>query len=94
MSATFGVFFKDGKLLDCEINEFDEFVHPENDLEVIEIAFRGNSGCISWVNELAQFLPLDTKVYALDNSQQGIYTIGDMIKKIKDYEFSGAEEVF
>lgn len=88
MSTTFGIFVKDGKLVDCEINEFDEFVHPEDDLEVIEIAFRGNSGYVRWKNELAQFLPPDTKVYALDNSQQGIYTIGDIIKQIEDYEFS------
>lgn len=88
MSTTFGVFVKDGKLVNCEINEFDVFVHPEDDLEVIEIAFRGNSGYVRWKNELAQFLPTDTKVYALDNSQQGIYTIGDIIKQIEDYEFS------
>ena len=86
MSTTFGIFVKDGKLVDCEINEFDEFVHPEDDLEVIEIAFRGNSGRISWDNLVAQFLPPDTKVYALDNSQQGIYTIGDIIEDIKEYE--------
>lgn len=88
MSTTFGVFVKDGKLVDCEINEFDVFVHSEDDLEVIEVAFRGNSGYVRWKNELAQFLPPDTKVYALDNSQQGIYTIGDIIKEIEDYEFS------
>lgn len=88
MSTTFGIFVKDGKLVDCEINEFDEVVYPEDDLEVIEVAFRGNSGYVRWKNELAQFLPPDTKVYALDNSQQGIYTIKDVIREIEEYEFN------
>lgn len=31
-----------------------------------------------WKNEFACWLPDDTRVYALDNSQQGVNTIGDI----------------
>jgi hypothetical protein len=48
-----------------------------------EVAVRTNSGKIGWVMALADELPDDTKVYALDNSQQGIYTIGDIKKEIE-----------
>jgi hypothetical protein len=48
-----------------------------------DVAFRSNSGKLRWVMALADKLPEDTRVYALDNSQQGIYTIGDIKKEIK-----------
>ena len=48
-----------------------------------DVAFRNNRGKISWIMALADELPDDTKVYALDNSQQGIYTIGDIKKEIE-----------
>ena len=35
-------------------------------------------GNCRWLNPLGELLPDDTKVYALDNTQQGIYTIGDI----------------
>jgi hypothetical protein len=48
-----------------------------------DVAFRNNRCKISWIMALADELPDDTKVYALDNSQQGIYTIGDIKKEIE-----------
>jgi hypothetical protein len=48
-----------------------------------DVAFRDNKGKLRWVMALADELPDDTKVYALDNSQQGIYTIGDIKKEIE-----------
>ncbi len=48
----------------------------EGEFEEVEIAFR--SSYIRWINPLAQLLPDDTKVIPLDNSAQGIYTIGDL----------------
>jgi hypothetical protein len=53
---------------------------PETD-EEIEIAFRSNY--VMWINPIAHLLPDDTKVEPLDNSAQGIYTIGDIKKAIK-----------
>ena len=49
-----------------------------------DVAFRSNSGKLRWVMALADKLPEDTRVYALDNSQQGIYTIGDIKKEMKE----------
>ena len=48
--------------------------------EVVEVAFRSNG--ISWSNKLAHLLPDETKVEALDNTPQGIYTVGDIKQKI------------
>lgn len=51
--------------------------------EEIEVAFRGNNTGIYWINELAHLLSDDTKVIPLDNTAQGIYTIGDIKEEIK-----------
>jgi hypothetical protein len=49
------------------------------------VFFRSNGGknC-RWLEENAKKLPNNTKVYALDNTQQGIYTIGDIKKYSND----------
>ena len=47
-----------------------------------EVAFRSNG--VRWLDPLAQLLPDDTEVIAVDNSPQGIYTIGDIRKKIEE----------
>jgi hypothetical protein len=36
-----------------------------------------------WLSDLAKMLPDDTRVYALDNTQQGVFTIGDIKNLIK-----------
>jgi hypothetical protein len=41
---------------------------------------------VYFTNPLAELLPDDTEVEAIDNSQQGIFTIGDIKEKIKDEE--------
>ena len=47
----------------------------------------GNGKVEMWfTNPLAELLPDDTEVEAIDNSQQGIFTIGDIKEKIKDEE--------
>jgi hypothetical protein len=48
------------------------------------VFFRGENS--RWLNALAENLPNKTKVYALDNTQQGIFTIGDIKKFMKEYE--------
>jgi len=49
--------------------------------EVIEVAFRTHY--VRWENPLAHLLPDETKVEPLDNTAQGIYTIGDIKKAIE-----------
>lgn len=44
------------------------------------IAIRDNDGYFRLYNK---FLPDDTKVYALNNSNQGIYTIGNIKEEIE-----------
>jgi hypothetical protein len=48
---------------------------------VVEVAFRSNG--IRFINELAELLPDDTPVIPLDNTPQGIHTIGDVKKEIE-----------
>jgi len=39
---------------------------------------------VFFTNEIAELLPDDTEVEAMDNSPQGIFTIGDIKEKMKD----------
>ena len=51
-------------------------IFSDNGNEEVEVAFR--SHYMRWLNPLARLLPNDTKVEPLDNTAQGIYTIGDI----------------
>lgn len=55
-------------------------IYDEEEFEEVEIAFR--SRYVRWTNPLAQLLPDDLEVIPLDNSAQGIYTIGDIRKAV------------
>ena len=48
---------------------------------VVEVAFRSNG--MRFINELAELLPDDTPVIPLDNTAQGIHTIGDVKEEIE-----------
>lgn len=49
----------------------------------IDVAFRSNYWkWDQWLNELAEYLPDDTKLIATDNTPQGIYNIWDFKKLI------------
>lgn len=75
MSTTFGVK-PDYKYLKYTVNV------EEND--IIEVAFRSKS--IVFTNPLAALLPDDTEVIPMDNTAQGIFTIGDIKNSmIKEY---------
>ena len=56
--------------------------------EIENIARRvgvGDGKVSMWfTNPLAELLPDDTEVVAMDNGQQGIYTIGDIKEKMKE----------
>jgi len=47
------------------------------------IFFRGTNSS-RWLTTIEKYIPDSTKVYALDNTQQGIYTIGDIKKFMKE----------
>ena len=57
-------------------------LYDECEFEEIEVAFR--SSYVRWKDPLAQLLPDDLEVIPLDNSAQGIHTIGDIRKAIND----------
>jgi hypothetical protein len=47
----------------------------------------GNGKVSMWfTNSLAELLPDNIEVEAIDNSQQGIFTIGDIKEKIREEE--------
>ena len=71
--------------------EHDKLVDEDGDLldyisrDIFEpIFFRGVN--TRWLTAVGEYLPDDMKVYALDNTQQGIFTIGDIKKFIKENE--------
>lgn len=84
MSTTFGVKV-DKKYIDyTDFNAmpyFDGNLEEELDSGIIKVAFRSNG--IRFTNPIASLLPDDTEVIPLDNTAQGIFTIGDIKKQIK-----------
>lgn len=55
---------------------------PENhNSEFSPVAKRMNNHAV-WHNDLAEFLSDETRVYPMNNSAQGIFTIGDLKKLI------------
>jgi len=49
--------------------------------DIVEVAFRSNG--MRFINALAHLLPDDTLVIPLDNTAQGVHTIGDVKREIK-----------
>jgi hypothetical protein len=83
MSTLFGIH-REGKKIELVDDDLPEeyFQDDRIDNEFIEVAFRGNIGSIVWEHEIAKFLDDSIPVYPLDNTAQGIYTIGDLKKEI------------
>ncbi len=81
MSTTFGILQikveheklidEDGALLDYISREIFE-----------PVFFRGRN-CV-WLNNLAEHIDENTRVYPLDNTPQGIYTIKDCKEHLKN----------
>ena len=87
MSTTFGVYKGEGVIeLDNDMLPDSHFYNEDLiDEDFIEVAFQGNYNKNNhWLNNLAAFLSDDTKIYPLDNSAQGIYTIGDFKKLLNE----------
>jgi hypothetical protein len=84
MSTTFGIplYPVDDTILLDEEGKLQPYISGNffND-----VFFRCNGNKNSeWLEEWAKFLPDDTRVYALDNTHQGIFTIGDIKEFMKD----------
>jgi hypothetical protein len=80
MSTLFGIPIRE---IDIELGDeygIYEYINPDF---FQDAAVRDNKGKMRWIMALADELPDDTRVYALDNSQQGIYTVGDIKKQIE-----------
>jgi len=79
MSTLFGISIRK---VDIELGDENGIYDYISEDFFQDVAVRSNSGKLRWVMALADELPDDTRVYALDNSQQGIYTIGDIKNEI------------
>ena len=82
MSTTFGIY-----KLGTNIELIDDMLpdgYDEDDF--VEVAFRGNKVRCYWINDLARYFPSDMKIYPLDNTAQGIYTIGDFRKIVENVQ--------
>ena len=77
MSTTFGIKTSRG---------------PVTENNIVEVAFRGNGTGVIWTNKLGKLLPDDTPVIPLDNSPQGILTIGDLKREIDGYDIDEIED--
>lgn len=85
MSTIFGVLKKEHSDIHVDYNKLGELklnnqpIILDEDEDLFEkVAIRHDSGSISWTNHIADLLPDDTKVWALDNTPQGVYTILDL----------------
>jgi hypothetical protein len=81
MSTIFGIPKRE---VDIELGDENGIFDYINEDFFIDVAFRENGGKMIWLNLIDRVLPNSIKVYALDNSQQGIYTIGDIKNEIDD----------
>jgi len=82
MSTTFAILrdeLDEDKIFD---EDGDMYPYINEDYCFTAVFFRG--GYNRWLLELASHLPNETKVYPLDNSAQGIYTIGDCKKALEE----------
>ena len=80
MSTTFGI---PKQPIEIELGDADGIFYYINP-HIFEKVFFRSSGNSRWLNDSAKSLPDETKVYALDNTQQGVYTIRD-IKQLMKY---------
>ena len=90
MSTTFAVPVKRVNLEDLSQIELgnEDGVFEYISREYFEKVWFRSMGNCRWLNPLAELLPDHTRVYAMDNTQQGLYTIGD-IKQIMAKQTAG-----
>jgi hypothetical protein len=81
MSTKFGILTEEVEHYKLVDEDGDLLFYISNSI-FEPVFFRGHNNS-RWLKEWAKLLPDETKVYAMDNTQQGIFTIGD-IKKFLD----------
>ena len=66
-----------------------DIIYVNNNILIVDkqAEIKQNDWRIRFTNLLASLLPDDTKVIPMDNSAQGIFTIGDIKKEIKKNEY-------
>ena len=80
MSTTFGIH-KDGLVIELVDDQLPENIN-ENDF--IVVAHRTNGGYLYLENPFVKYLKEDIKVYPLDNTAQGIYTVKDLLDDLSN----------
>ena len=81
MSTTFGIPQRQVEL--TRLIDEDGDLHDYIDTSFFEKVFFRSMHNSRWMNSLANRLPDNTLVFPLDNTAQGIYTIGDIKKYLK-----------
>ena len=81
MSTTFGILIKKSDINEYSDNVRSEIWDREQGFIIVPIAFRSNG--IRFINPIAHLLPDELEVIPMDNSNQGIYCIGDIKKQIE-----------
>ena len=83
MSTTFGIPQRQVEL--SKLVDEDGELYDYIDTSFFERVFH-IGGHSRWLNPLSSRLSDDTRIFPLDNSAQGIYTIGDARKFLKEKE--------
>jgi hypothetical protein len=84
MSTTFGIPQRQVEL--SKLIDENGDLHDYIDTSFFEKVFFRSMNNSRWMNSLANRLPDNTLVFPLDNTAQGIYTIGDIKKFLKEKE--------
>lgn len=84
MSTTFGIPQRQVEL--SKLVDENGDLHDYIDTSFFEKVFFRSMGNSRWMNSLASRLPDNTPVFPLDNTAQGVYTIGD-IKQLLNVEY-------
>lgn len=81
MSTWFAVHLEGKKIkLVNDMLPVEEVSEPNFIENFMEVAYRSDKGGIMWSNRMAKLLNDDILVYPMDNTAQGIFTIGDLKK--------------
>lgn len=87
MSTTFAILNSETENINLDNFKEGDIIsdYIEDDIDIdslfMNVAFRTNDS-IYWTNQIAKHLNDHIKVYPIDNTSQGIFTIGDIRKKI------------
>lgn len=79
MSTTFAIFN-----IPVETDDDGQITSEYNEDDYLKVAYRSSGIILLGIFDvLKEYIKEDTKVYPLDNTAQGIYTFGDILKGLK-----------